>query len=143
MTKYVTKPHGLKIASDNIFFLTDSAGILQDTFKSTLTFSPYDPQSFSYRAQDLRTPAHQLCWDVTHYPMPAIGLLIGEAAHHTPQPWLHSFMDKNCPGWAIRPIEFREHLTQKVTIFFTARKHALLVCDIICEQLEGINKKIK
>lgn len=137
MSRYVTKAHGLTIASGNTFFFND--GLELREFNAMITFEPYDfgdDVPFSMAHAQILTPAMQLCWQPAAVPFPTTAGFDEWRVYHVPTGWFRRFLDEQCPGWATRPP--RPGISSEYTIFLEKRQHALDIAARVAELLGSI-----
>lgn len=142
MTRYVNKPHGLTIASGNVFFFGHGEALRE--FPAMIRFNAYDLGEnvpFSSINGLLQTPAIQICWFQEEVPLPVTGSRGSDYAYYwRPRRWFRTWLDKHAPGWAVRPVEARG--SGEKLIFLQKRQHAVAIANLVQEHLGPIPSRV-
>lgn len=136
MSKYVSKPHGLTIGSDNVFFITGD-GELRSDYRAIVWTSSYDFDQIDSLNVRVRTPAQQIIWvrvegtEETEF-----------RDHYILANWCRKWLEQNVgperDTWDIRSKIERS----AEPIFFKRRKDALAFVKQIDARLKGIRLSI-
>lgn len=133
MSRYVKKPHGLTIGSDNVFFYRDSNDKMRD-FPCIVSVSQLYFENYSSLHAGILSSAEQLLF----YPVKISTGWLGnfeltDTRHRLRNYWV-DWLDANCPGWGYPP---PKHSDRNPPIFFAKRKHALAFTQHVAALLKG------
>jgi hypothetical protein len=132
MSKYVNKPHGLVIGSDNIFFIVGD-GEMRSDYRAIVSSYDYQLDNIDSLTVQVRTPAQQIIWTRVD------GTEDTDFRHHyLLTRWCRGWLDQNVgaerDAWDVRSKS--ERTTEP--IFFRRRTDALAFVRQIDDRLKGI-----
>lgn len=146
MSRYISKPHGIVIGSDNIFFYRDETGMKD--FPAIAWAKDYEFDQVDSLNVRVRTPAQQILMQERE----ATDAEIAKIRKHQdpffceyhkerivePSAWIQKWLDTNTPGWGFPPAHERRYRRHDESFFFTKRSHALLFAKMLDDRLKGI-----
>lgn len=146
MSRYVDKPHGLTIGSDNWFFVSDEhcpEGVerMRDGYRAIVSFRHYTFDQISTANCSIQTPAAQLCWrrnvrremqkfGDTEYPI--------DRYYWTLSNWIARWLNTNVGELHDKWDTYTETEKSSRCIFFKRRTDALAFCKFIDSVLAGV-----
>jgi hypothetical protein len=145
MSRYVDKPHGLTIGSDNWFFVIDRAhperpGEIRDWYKAIVSFRGYTFDRVSSANYFILTPAQQLVWRKNvRREMQKLGNLEYpiDKQFWTISEWIVRWLNDNVGALHDKWDCYTEAEQSSRNIFFKRRTDALAFCKFIDTILVG------
>ena len=131
MSKYVKKPHGLIIGSDNLFSYRDEEGKMHH-FPALVGVHRLYFDNYSTLHAGIRSTAEQLLFTPVVIEKEMGGFSYEATAYRLKSYWLR-WLDENCPGWGYPPLND----TDLPSLFFAKRKHALAFANHVADVLKG------
>lgn len=139
MSKYVDKPHGLTIGSDNWFFIVGDGD--QDNrcdYRAIVSTKGYSFDQCNVLNCRIETPAQQLIWQEIEIETDDENEFRRFKRAYVLQPWWADWLTRE-----VGPIrdkwDVRSHCeTPRDSIFFKRRKDALAFCNRVDEILKGV-----